>query len=252
MKDAVQNVQRVVIIGGTSAIAVATVERWLARRPGLEVVLAARDSDTRRATAEQLRVQGALVVEQDLELTGDGARQQIEAALNTGGDVDVVLVAAGVLGDQETAWQDVDAALRMVDVNVRGAVLAGVLAADRLRAQGRGALVLLSSVAGERVRRSNFAYGASKAGADSFYLGLGEAVRSDGVHVMVVRPGFVRSPMTAGLQEAPLSQDPSQVAHAILAGLASGQRIVWVPGAMRWVMSAMRHLPYAAFRRLPV
>lgn len=252
MNDAMHNVQRVVIIGGTSAIAVATVREWLTRRPDLEVVLAAHNSAARRATAEQLRAEGARVIEQDLELTGDGAREQIESALSTGGDVDVVLVAAGVLGDQESAWQDVDAALRLVDVNVRGAVLAGVLAADRLRSQGRGALVLLSSVAGERVRRSNFAYGATKAGADSFYLGLGEAVRSDGVHVLVVRPGFVRSPMTAGLQEPPLSQDPSQVAKAILAGLASGQRIVWVPGAMRWVMTAMRHLPYEAFRRLPV
>lgn len=247
-----QNVQRVVIIGGTSAIAVATVEEWLTRRPDLDVVLAAHDSARRRATAEQLRARGARVIEQDLELTESNAREQIEAALSTTGDIDVVLVAAGVLGDQESAWQDVDAALHLVDVNVRGAVLAGVVAADRLRAQGRGALVLLSSVAGERVRRSNFAYGASKAGADSFYVGLGEAVRADGVHVLVVRPGFVRSPMTAGLQEPPLAQDPGDVARAILAGLASGQRIVWVPGAMRWVMTVMRHLPYAAFRRLPV
>lgn len=252
MNDAVQNVQRVVIIGGTSAIAVATVREWLTRRPGLEVVLAARDSPARRATAEHLRAEGARVIEQDLELTGSSAREQIQAALNIAGDIDVVLVATGVLGDQESAWQDVDAALRLVDVNVRGAVLTGVPATQRLRAQGHGALVLLSSVASERVRRSNFAYGASKAGADGFYLGLGEAVRSDGVHVLVVRPGFVRSPMTAGLPEPPLSQDPSQVARAILAGLTSGQRIVWVPGGMRWVMTAMRHLPHAVFRRLPV
>ena len=246
------NVQRVVLIGGTSAIGVATVRQWLTRRPDLEVVLAARDSPVRTDIAGQLRAAGARVIEQDLELTGDGAREQVEAALDTGGDIDVVLVAAGLLGDQDLAWQDVDAALRLVDVNLRGAVLAGVLAAGRLRAQGRGALVLLSSVAGERVRRSNFAYGASKAGADSFFLGLGEAVRSDGVHVLVVRPGFVRSPMTAGLAEPPLSQDPSQVAKAILDGLASRQRIVWVPGAMRWVMTAMRHLPHEVFRRLPM
>lgn len=246
------NVQRVVVVGGTSAIAVATIHEWLARRPGLEVVLAARDSAARHSVADELREKGARVLEKDLDLTLEVARAQVEAALHTGGDIDVVLVAAGVLGDQESAWRDVDTALRLVDVNCRGAVLSGVLGAQRLRKQGHGALVLLSSVAGERVRRTNFAYGASKAGADGFYLGLGEAVHQDGVHVLVVRPGFVRSPMTQGLTEAPLAQDPDQVAQAILAGLASGQRIVWVPGTMRWVMSAMRHLPYAVFRRLPV
>lgn len=252
MKDAVGNVQRVVVIGGTSAIAVATVEEWLARRPGLEVVLAARDSVARRTTAERLGDRGARVAVQDLDLTGPNARTQVEAALATEGDIDVVLVAAGVLGDQEAAWQDVDAALHLADVNYRAAVLAGVIAAGRLREQGHGALVLLSSVAGERVRRSNFAYGASKAGADGFYLGLGEATRADGVQVMVVRPGFVRSPMTAGLPVPPLSQDPDQVARAILAGLASGRRIVWAPSGMRWVMTGMRHLPQSVFRRLPI
>lgn len=252
MKDAVGNVQRVVVIGGTSTIALATVREWLARRPGLEVVLAARDSEARRTAAEGLRAADARVTERDLELTQPDARAQIEVALAGDGDIDVVLVAAGVLGDQEAAWQDVDAALRLVDINYRGAVLAGVLATARLREQGHGALVLLSSVAGERVRRSNFPYGASKAGADGFYLGLAEAVRPDGVQVLVVRPGFVRSPMTAGLQAPPLSQDPDEVARVVLAGLASGQRVVWSPGTMRWVMSAMRHLPYAAFRRLPV
>lgn len=252
MKDAVTNLQRVVVVGGTSDIAVATLERWLAQRPGLRVVLAARDSDTRGRVAESLRERGAEVSVQDLDLAGPDARSQLEAALDTGDDIDVVLVAAGVLGDQEAAWQDPDAALRLVDVNCRGAVLAGVLAARRLRGQGHGALVLLSSVAGERVRRSNFAYGASKAGADGFYLGLGEAVRADGVQVLVVRPGFVRTSMTTGLAAPPLSQDPGQVAGQILDGLASGQRIVWSPGAMRWVMSVMRHLPYAVFRRLPV
>ena len=253
MKDAVQNPQRVVLVGGTSAIALATVHRWLANRPGLQVVLAARASSKREEAAAGLRAAGAEVESVDLDLSDqDAARGQLEAALGGRPDVDVVLVTAGVLGDQEASWQDVDAALTLGQVNYTGAVLAGVLGAQRLRAQGHGALVLLSSVAGERVRRSNFAYGASKAGADAFYLGLAEAVRADGVHVMVVRPGFVRSPMTEGLKDAPLAQQPDEVAEAILEGLARGQRIVWSPAAMRWVMSGLRHLPYAVFRRLPI
>lgn len=253
MKDAVQNPQRVVLVGGTSAIALATVHRWLANRPGLQVVLAARASSKRHDAATDLRTAGAEVEEADLDLADpDAARAQLSAAFAGPGDIDVVLVTAGVLGDQEASWQDVDAALRLGQVNYTGAVLAGVLAAQRLRGQGHGALVLLSSVAGERVRRSNFAYGASKAGADAFYLGLAEAVRADGVHVMVVRPGFVRSPMTEGLKEAPLAQRPDEVAAIILDGLARGRRVVWSPPAMRWVMSGLRHLPHEVFRRLPI
>ena len=247
------NPQRVVVIGGTSAIALATVRRWLAYRPGLQVVLAARPSPRRQSAATGLRDAGAQVSEVDLDLTEPTtARQQLAAALGSEADVDVVLVASGLLGDQEAAWQDVDAALSLGQVNYTGPVIAGVLAAQRLRVQGHGSLVLLSSVAGERVRRSNFPYGASKAGADAFYLGLGQAIRSEGVHVLVVRPGFVRSPMTRHLREPPLAQDPSEVADAILDGLARRQRVVWSPPAMRWVMTAMRLLPYAVFRRLPI
>ncbi|HEX2856885.1 MAG TPA: decaprenylphospho-beta-D-erythro-pentofuranosid-2-ulose 2-reductase [Propionibacteriaceae bacterium] len=253
MKDAVQNPQRVVLVGGSSAIGVATVQRWLQNRPGLQVVLAARPTPRREAAAAELRSAGAEVEEVDLDLADpDAARVQLDAAFGGDTDIDVVLVTAGVLGDQEASWQDVDAALALGQVNYTGAVLAGVLAAQRLRSQGHGALVLLSSVAGERVRRSNFAYGASKAGADAFYLGLAEAVRADGVQVLVVRPGFVRSPMTEGLKDAPLAQRPEEVAETILGGLARGQRIVWSPPAMRWVMSGLRHLPHAVFRRLPI
>lgn len=251
MKDAVHNPQRVVVIGGTSAIALATVRRWLGYRPGLQVVLAARSSSRRRAAASELQQAGALVSEVDLDLSDPvTARQQLSAALADESDIDVVLVAAGVLGDQEAAWQDPEAALSLAQVNFTGAVLAGVLAARRLRGQGHGSLVLLSSVAAERVRRANFAYGASKAGADAFYLGLAEAVRDDGVHVLVVRPGFVRSAMTRGRAVPPLAQEPGQVAETVLDGLARRQRIVWSPSTLRWVMSALRHLPYPVFRRL--
>lgn len=252
MRDAVKNVQRVVLVGGTSAIGVATVRQLLARRAGLQVVLAARPSARRDGLVTELTAAGAEVTAADLDLAGPDAQHQLEAALSGPVDTDVVLVAAGILGDQETAWQDPRAALALTTVNTTGAILAGVLAAQRLRSQGHGDLVLLSSVAGERVRRSNFAYGASKAGADAFYRGLGEAVRSDGVHVLVVRPGFVRSPMTEGMQVPPLSLDPEQVARQVVAGMDAGRRVVWAPPAMRWVMSALRHLPDPVFRRLPI
>ena len=118
--------------------------------------------------------------------------------------------------------------------------------------QAHGTLIVLSSVAAERPRRSNFVYGASKAGLDAFAQGLGDALAGTGVDVMVVRPGFVRTKMTAGLKPAPLSTTPDAVAGAIVDGLRRGAHTVWVPPALRSVMSIVRHLPRPLFRRLSI
>ena len=132
------------------------------------------------------------------------------------------------------------------------AVSVGVPLGQRMAAQGHGAVVVLSSVAGERPRRSNFVYGASKAGTDAFYTGLREALRPDGVRVVVVRPGFVRSAMTQGLDPAPLATDPQTVARLVVEGLAAGRETIWAPPPLRWVMSVLRHVPAPVFRRLPL
>ena len=167
-------------------------------------------------------------------------------------DIDVAVVAFGVLGDEEQSWQDHETAVRLAEVNYVGPISVGTALAQQVRRQGHGVIVFLSSVAGERVRRSNFAYGASKAGADGFYLGLGEALREHGGHVLVVRPGFVRTKMTEGREAAPLSVGPGEVADAVVAGVAARKELVWVPSAMRVVMSGLRHVPRPLFRRLPL
>jgi decaprenylphospho-beta-D-erythro-pentofuranosid-2-ulose 2-reductase len=104
----------------------------------------------------------------------------------------------------------------------------------------------------ERPRASNFVYGSTKAGLDAFFSGLADSVVGTGVSVLVVRPGFVRSKMTEGLPDAPLATTPEAVADAIVEGVRRGRHTVWVPGAMRWVMSGLRHTPRAVFRRLPI
>lgn len=253
MRDAAGNVQRVLVLGGTSQIAEATVLALAGQRAGVQVTLAARPGDRRAAVGRALVDRGLVVDELDLEARQpDSYEQAVTSAFDGRDDIDVVIVAFGVLGDQEKAWQDLGEALNLVEVNYAAAVGCGVLVAERLRAQGHGVIVALSSVAGELPRRSNFVYGSSKAGMDAFYQGLGEAVAADGVRVLVVRPGFVTSRMTAGLDPAPLAQDPAQVAAAIVTGLRRGKRTVWVPSSLRWVMSGLRHLPRAAFRRLPL
>lgn len=253
MKDAIGNVQRIVVLGGTSDIALATVMKLTEQRRDVQVTLAARPGERRAAATAELESLGLQVAEVDFDAADRSSYEKaVTLAFEAVGDVDVVIVAFGLLGDQERAWRDVDMALDLVQVNYAAAVACGVLVGERLRVQGHGAIVAMSSVAGERPRKSNFVYGSTKAGLDSFYTGLGDALAADGIQVMVVRPGFVRSKMTEGLKAAPLSQTPEQVADVIVSGLRSGRRTVWAPPAMRWVMSALRHLPHPAFSRLPI
>lgn len=251
MINALGEPQSVFVLGATSAIAEATATAWGARGD-VRFELAARPGARRTAVAARLRALGNNVTEWDFEAVDTDAHQDLVERVAAKGDVDVTLVAFGVLGDPEKAWQDHDTAMRVVAVNFAAAVSVGVLMADVLRSQGHGSIVALSSVAGERVRRSNFVYGATKAGMDGFYLNLGEALRADGGHVLVVRPGFVRSPMTEGMDEAPLAVDPAGVAAAIVSGVADRRDLIWVPAPLRVVMSGLRHVPRRLFRRLPI
>ena len=253
MRDALGNVQSVLVLGGGSDIALATVHRLVERR-ARTVVLAAHHPDRLVDAADALRAAGATTVEVvpfDADAT-DTHSALVDDLFDRFGDFDVVLVAFGVLGDQAQAEQDVAAALEIARVNYLGTVSVAVPVAHRLRAQGHGTIVALSSVAGERVRRSNFVYGSSKAGMDGFLQGLGDSLVGSGVKVLVVRPGFVRSKMTEGMDEAPLSTTPDAVADAIVTGLARGSETVWVPGTLRYVMMVLRHVPRPIFRKLPL
>jgi len=253
VKDALGEVQSVLVLGGTSEIALATVRRVVAGR-GARVVLAARKPEACDAAAAELRTAGATDVHAvAFDATDFASHEQfVRSVFDRFGDFDLVLVAFGVLGDQDRAEHDPAAALEIVQTNYSGTVSVSVPLLDRMRAQGHGTLVFLSSVAGERVRRSNFVYGSSKAGADGFYQGLAAACASSGVHVMIVRPGFVHTKMTAGMKAAPMSVGADDVADAILRGIARGSDVVWVPAAMRYVMSVLRHVPTVVFRRLPI
>ena len=166
------------------------------------------------------------------------------------GDLDVVVLAFAVYRQDYTgdAAGAVDAAM----TNFVGSVSAGLLVADHFRRQGHGLLVVLSSVAGERVRKANFVYGATKAGLDGFAQGLGDALEGSGARVLVVRPGFVDTKMTAGQPRAPLATTPDAVAAAVVRAMTLGREVVYVPGALRYVFMGLRHLPRKVWRRLPM
>ncbi|GGS24581.1 decaprenylphospho-beta-D-erythro-pentofuranosid-2-ulose 2-reductase [Streptomyces griseoviridis] len=250
MKDAFGLPQSLLVLGGTSEIALATARRLIARRTRT-VWLAGRPSPALDEAAEGLRALGADVRTVAFDALAPESHEAALGKVFAEGDIDLVLLAFGILGDQAHDEQDPVSAVRVAQTNYTGAVSAGLVSAAALQNQGHGSLVVLSSVAGERARRANFIYGSSKAGLDAFAQGLGDALYGTGVHVMVVRPGFVRSRMTAGLAEAPLATTPEAVASAIELGLRRRSETVWVPGALRAVMAAVRHLPRPVFRRLP-
>jgi decaprenylphospho-beta-D-erythro-pentofuranosid-2-ulose 2-reductase len=243
--------QSLAVFGGGSDIGLATARALVGARTR-RVVLAGRRPEAMAAAAEDLRRRGATLVECvafDAE-DGDSHPGVVDAVVELLGEVDVALLAFGVLGDQERAPDDAALAGRIVRTNFAGTVSLTIPLVRRLRAQGHGTLVALSSVAAERPRRSNFVYGASKAGMDAFLQGLADSLEGSGVEVIVVRPGFVHSKMTTGLPAAPFSTTPEEVAAAIVRALVTRPTTVWVPGRLRWVMSGLRHLPRPLFRRL--
>ncbi len=251
MINAVGAPQSLLLLGGTSDIALAIARRY-AGAGSLRVVLAARPTSRRSAAAAELAGLGCQVREIDLDARDHASHPGTVEAAFAEGDIDVAVLAFGLLGDAEAAWQDPDVALELAEVNYSAPVHFGVLLANRFRDQAHGVLVALSSVAGERVRRSNFVYGSTKAGFDGFFLGLGEALSAYGVRVLVVRPGFVKSKMTAGLDQAPLAVTPGDVADATVEAVRARRALIWVPAPMRLVMSGLRHVPRPLFRKLPL
>jgi decaprenylphospho-beta-D-erythro-pentofuranosid-2-ulose 2-reductase len=252
MKDALGAVQSVLVLGGGSDLALATCRRFAPRAK--TIVLAARKPEALEPAAAELRAAGAGTVEAvPFDATDYSTHDAfVDQTFGRFGDFDVVLLAFGILGEQGESERDARAAREVVEANFLGAVSVGVPVLQRLRDQGHGTLVVLSSVAAERARKSNFVYGSAKAGVDAFFQGFGDTLAGSGVHVMIVRPGFVRTKMTEGMQPAPFATDADTVAGAIVDGLRKGKEIVWVPGVLRWVMAVLRHVPRPVFRRLPL
>jgi decaprenylphospho-beta-D-erythro-pentofuranosid-2-ulose 2-reductase len=244
---------RVLVLGGTSEIASAIV-RELARSSALEVVLAGRDAQALQDAARRLREAGCERVETLALDARETARHGavLAGAVELLGTLDLVILAVGVLGERGGLPQDVAAAVEVLEINVAGAGSLLLESARTLSEQGHGTVVVLSSVAAERARRSNAVYCASKAGLDALAQGLGDALAPAGARVLVVRPGFVRTRMTRGLPAPPLATDADTVARATVRGLRRGARTVWAPDRLRWVMAIVRVMPHRVFVRLPL
>jgi decaprenylphospho-beta-D-erythro-pentofuranosid-2-ulose 2-reductase len=244
---------RALLVGGSSDIGLAIVSRLRADGP-VSAVLMGRDSGRLRAASERLQADGIAPVAVEVVDADDLAEHEraVASAFERGGGADVVILAVGQLGAQAGLDADPGQATDVMRVNFLGAGSLLLECLRRLRAQGRGTMIVLSSVAAERPRAGNAIYGAAKTGLDALSQAMADSMAGTGVRVLTVRPGFVISKMTAGLKPAPMATTPEAVADAAVRAMSGNGSTVWVPGRLRWVFALLRHMPRAVFRRLPL
>jgi decaprenylphospho-beta-D-erythro-pentofuranosid-2-ulose 2-reductase len=252
MNDAFGRPASVFALGATSDIARALLERLV--REGCErAILAGRDERKLEAVAAHLRDAGVGSVS---TLTFDATEVEaagsvVDAGFAADEQIDLVVVAVGLLCDQPEDERDPDRVAHCVAVNFTWPAAALARVAEHLSTQGSGRAVVFSSVAGVRVRRSNFVYGSAKAGLDSYARALNQTLVGTGAGITVVRPGFVVSKMTAGRTAPPLSTTPDAVAHDVVVGLERRADVVWSPRYLAALFAGLRLVPEPLWRRLP-
>lgn len=239
------------ILGGRSEIGLEVATR-LAR--GRTVVLAARRSNDLAEQVAALTASGAVEVT-TVEFDADDLSSHGELLASveaTHGNLSTVVLAFGILGDQKRAEADAEhaAAILHTDFVAQASVLTH--AANLLRRQGRGQLVVFSSVAGVRVRKTNYVYGSAKAGLDGFASGLCDSLHGSGASLLLVRPGFVIGSMTEGMKPAPFSSTPEQVADAVVKALGRGKSRVWIPGIAAPIYFVLKMVPSWLWRKMPL
>ena len=240
------SVPRILLLGGTSEIGLAVLAA-LRGPAGTEVILAGRDDQRLAAAGKELPYQVRTVRYDAIET---GQHQAFADAIFAEGPLDMVISAAGVLIPQEEVERDVQRAAEMIETNFTGHATSLLAIAARMRAQGHGTIVVLSSVAAVRPRKANFVYGSAKAGLDAFARGLTDSLHGTGVRVLLVRPGFVTGRMTAGMPPAPLATTPERVGAATAAALRRRKAVVWIPAPLAGLALALRLVPRPLWRRV--
>ena len=245
--------QRVLAFGATSAIAQATLRELVAR--GASVFCVGRDPARLAALLDDLRVRAGpkrVIAGEGADLLESGRHPALFAAARAClGDLDAVLIAHGQLPDQARCESSADQAIAAIAVNATSVVSLLTIAANELEPRGHGVIAAISSVAGDRGRRRNYVYGSTKSMVSTFLQGLRLRLEPKGVRVLTIKPGFVRTPMTAHLdRKGLLWADPAPVGKAIARAMERGSGIVYVPAFWYWIMLIVRHLPHRLFRRL--
>jgi len=242
--------QKILIIGATSAIAEATARLWAAH--GDALFLVGRNASRLALIAADLRVRGAasvacLVMDAN-EIAAHCA--MLETATSALGGLDIALIAHGTLPDQPACERSVAMTLQEIATNGLSVVALATLLGDRLEQQGSGTLAVISSVAGDRGRQSNYVYGAAKGMVSLFLQGLRNRLSKKDIQVLTLKPGFVDTPMTASFKKSPLWAQPEDIAAGILRAIEKKRDEVYLPGFWWAIMLIIRHVPEAIFKKL--
>lgn len=241
---------KVLIVGATSAIAHETAKIFA--REGAELFLVGRTADKLETVAEDLRVRGASCVETyRLDLNEISQHQTlVDRAVAALGGLDSVLVAHGTLGDQEACQQDVNLTLQEFSTNCVSVISLLTILANYFEQRKRGTIAVITSVAGDRGRPSNYIYGAAKAALNAFLQGLRGRLFKAGVEVVTIKPGVVATPMTAHLKKSPLTASPEKVGSDIYKAMNKGKEVLYTPFFWRFIMLIITHIPEPIFKRL--
>jgi len=244
--------KRVLVIGATSAIARETARRFA--EAGAAMFLVARSEERLRDLRADLEVRGASGVGTYVMDVTEFERHEsvISEALRTMDGIDVALLAHGSLPDQKACEDSPNHALRCFEVNLLSVISLVTLLANVFERQRKGTIAVISSVAGDRGRQSNYAYGSAKGALSIFLQGVRNRLHASGVHVLTVKPGLVDSPMTAGFEKSVLWSRPEQVAAGIVKAIARKRDVVYLPWYWRWIMVLVRLIPERVFKRMPL
>jgi decaprenylphospho-beta-D-erythro-pentofuranosid-2-ulose 2-reductase len=238
------------VLGATSSIAIATMRRLAARNS--RFMLVARNRDRLTAVAQDLLTRGAASVDTwatDLDDTG-AHKEMLAVAAERLGQIDLALIAHGVLGDQHAAEADFEIAAAILHTNFISTVSLLTWLGNYFQAQQSGTLAVISSVAGDRGRKSNYVYGASKGALNIFLEGMRNRIDRDGVQVLTIKPGFVATPMTAHVPQNALFATPDQVALGILKAVERRRDVAYVPWFWAWIMLLVRAIPGSRFKKM--
>lgn len=242
--------RRVLVIGATSAIAQATARLFAA--DGDALFLVARSGERLQSVADDLKVRYGVQIETSILDVTDytahaGLVEQVETAL---GGLDTALIAHGTLPDQQACEASSEETRREIEVNALSVISLLTYLANHFEHQGDGTIAVISSVAGDRGRQSNYVYGSAKAAVTVFLGGLRNRLHRAGVHVLTVKPGFVDTPMTRDFPKGALWTSPEKIAGGIYRAIVKRRDVVYLPGFWRMVMRVIREVPEPIFKRL--
>lgn len=242
--------QRILIIGATSAIAEAAARLWAAG--GNALFLVGRRTERLEAIAADLRVRGASLVGVYALDANDIAVHagMLDAAEGLLGGLDIALIAHGTLPDQKACERSVGLTLKEISTNGLSVVALATLLGERFEQRGSGTLAVIGSVAGDRGRQSNYVYGAAKGMVGLFLQGLRNRLSKKGVQVLTIKPGFVDTPMTAAFKKSVLWAQPDDIAAGILKAIEKKSDVAYLPGFWWAIMAIIRHIPESIFKKL--